>query len=126
MTPLPWLYNRYALTLGVIAILVVGWNLYVAFHQDGIITGRVVGPDNQPLRGASVVLSEKTLLVTTPKAKTTTDEKGEFRFTGHNLYHLYLEASQEGIGTTGTREFRLYFRGQNLFIDKTLRLEPRK
>ena len=126
MTPIPWLYNRYTLTLGTMAVLVVGWNLYVAFHNDGIIAGRVVGPDHQPLPGASVVLSEKTLLVTTPRAKATTNEKGEFRFTGHNLYRLYLEASQEGIGALTAQEFRLYFRGQNLFIDKPLRLEPRK
>jgi hypothetical protein len=116
------LLNRYTITFGLMAVVVAGWNLYIAFNNDGIITGRVVGPDNKPMAGATVVLSERTLLVTAARARTTTDANGEFLFKGHRLYHLYLEAFKEGAGRMPPKEFRLYFKGQNMTLDRPLRL----
>jgi hypothetical protein len=121
-----WLFNRYTLTLGSIVLLVGIWNIYVALNNDGIITGKVVGVDNNPVAGATVVLNEKNLLVTIAKARAITNESGEFRFTNHNLYRLYLEAFKEGHGRTPPLEFRLYFKRQNIFIDKPLRLVESK
>ena len=121
-----WLRNRYTLTLGSIALLVAGWNIYVALNNDGIITGRVVTADLRPVSGATVVLSERSLLVAVPKGRAVTNEKGEFRFTGHTLHRLYLEAHKEGAGRMPPREFRLYFKGQNLFLDKPLILAGSK
>lgn len=120
----PW--NRYTVTLGAILLLVGLWNLDVALNDDGIITGWVVGPDNHPVEGATVVLSERTLLVSAARARTTTDPHGAFRFSGHRLYHLYLEAFREGVGRMPPREYRLYFKGQNLTLRHPLRLEPAK
>ncbi len=118
--------NRYTITFGAIALLVGLWNLYVALHDGGLITGRVVGPDNRPVEGATVVLSERTLLVSAVRAQATSDATGAFRFSGHRLYHIYLEARKEGVGRTPPREIRLYFRGQNLVLRQPLRLEPAK
>ena len=120
----PW--NRYTITLGAIVLLVGLWNLHVALNDDGIITGWVVGPDNHPVEGATVVLSERTLLVSAVRERTTTDPNGAFRFSGHKLYHIYLEAYREGVGRMPPREYRLYFRGQNLALRHPLRLEPVK
>lgn len=120
----PW--NRYTITLGAIILLVGTWNLYVAINDGGIITGQVVGSDNHPVESATVVLSEKTLLVSAVRARTTTDANGSFRFTGHKLYHMYLEAYREGVGRMPPREYRLYFKGQNLTLHHPLRLEPVK
>ena len=120
------LLNRYTITFGLMAVITAGWNLYIVLNNDGIITGRVMGPDNQPVAGAAVVLSEKTLLVTAPRARTTTDANGEFRFKGHKLYRLYLEAFKEGIGRMEPKEFRLYFKGQNMALDRPLRLAEGK
>jgi hypothetical protein len=39
--------NRYTITFSAMAIITALWNLYIAFNNDGIIAGRVVGPDNQ-------------------------------------------------------------------------------
>ena len=118
----PW--NRYTITLGSILLLVGLWNLYVTLNNDGVITGRVVDPDNLPVEGATVVLSERTLLVSAVRARTTTDAKGAFRFLGHKLYHIYLEAYREDVGRMPPREYRLYFKGQNLTLRHPLRLEP--
>ncbi len=37
------LLNRYTIVFGTIALVVIAWNLYVATHNDGRISGRVVG-----------------------------------------------------------------------------------
>ncbi len=118
--------NRYSITFGTIALLAGLWNLYVAINDGGIITGQVVGPDDHPVEGATVVLSEKTLLVSAVRARTTTDARGAFRFSGHRLYHIYLEAYREGVGRMLPKEFRLYFKGQNLRLRHPLRLEQAK
>jgi hypothetical protein len=117
-----FLWNRYTITFGGLALLAGLWNVYVALNNDGIIGGRVVGPDGRPVEGATVVLSEKTLLVSAARAKTITDASGSFRFSGHRLYHIYLEASKEGVGRMPSKEFRLYFKGQNLTLRGPLRL----
>ena len=116
--------NRYSITFGAMALLAGLWNVYVGLNDDGIITGRVVGPDNRPVERAIVILSEKTLLVSAVRAQTPTDANGVFRFSGHKLYHLSLEAFREGVGRIPPREFRLYFKGQNLTLPQALRLEP--
>jgi hypothetical protein len=121
-----WLRNRYTLTLGSIAALAISWNIYVALNNHGIITGRVVTADQRPVSGATVVLSERSLLVAVPKGRATTNEKGEFRFAGHSLHHLYLEAYKEGAGRMAPKEFRLYFQGQNLLLEKPLVLADTK
>ncbi len=52
--------NRYMVTFGSIAIVTALWNLYIAFNNDGVIAGRVVGPDNRAVAGATVTLFQKT------------------------------------------------------------------
>jgi hypothetical protein len=117
-----WLRNRFVVTFGGAALLTAIWNVYIVYHDDGIIRGQVVGPDGVAVSGATVKLSEKTLLVSQARGQTTTDADGRFEFTGHRMHRLYLEADKDGIGRYGPREYRLYFNGENLFLDKPLRL----
>ena len=119
-----FLLNRYIITFGAIGILSGALNLYVALNNDGIIMGYVLGPDNRPVEGASVILSEKSLLVATPRGETRSDSEGKFTFTGHDCYRIYLEAKKEGVGRSKMVEYRLYFRGQNKKISEPLRLKP--
>jgi hypothetical protein len=117
-----WLRNRFVVTFGGAALLAASWNVYIVYHDDGIIEGQVVGPDGAAVSGATVRLSEKTLLVSQPKGRTTTDVDGRFRFTGHWMHRLYLEADKEGVGRFAPREYRLYFNGENLFLRTPLQL----
>ena len=114
------------ITLGAIVIIVALWNLYVAFNNDGIIAGRVVGSDNLPVEGATVTLFQKTLYVAEPRDKTATDKNGAFLFKGHASYKLWLEAIKQGFGKSPKEEYRLYFRNQNLNLRRPLRLEVTK
>jgi hypothetical protein len=116
------LNNRFVLTFGGIALAAALWNLYVAFNNDGIIKGQVVNDEGAPVEGARVILSERSLLVARLRGQTVTDAEGRFAFHDHELYRLYLEAIKEDAGRFGPREYRLYFKGQNLELDMPLRL----
>ena len=116
--------NRYTISFGITIVIALLWNLFVIFNDSGILNGRVVNRDNQPIGNARVVLSEKTLLVTVPRDKVITDADGYFRFEGHRLFHLYLEASKDDSGSSSSQEVRLYFKGQNKTLKKPLIMEP--
>jgi hypothetical protein len=117
-----WLRNRFVVTFGGAALLTAVWNVYIVYHDDGIITGQVVGPDGAAVPGATVKLSEKTLLVPQARGETKTDADGRFEFKGHKMHRLYLEADKDGIGRFAPREYRLYFNGENLILGKPLQL----
>jgi hypothetical protein len=117
-----WLLNRFVATIVAVAVAIGAWNLYVTRNDDGLIEGRVVGPDGAPVEGAIVTLSERTLLVAQPRGKATTDANGRFVFENHKLHRLYLEADKDGAGRVGPIEYRLFFKGQNMTLDEPLRL----
>ena len=108
-----WLVNRVTITFGLIAVVVVAWNLYVRAHDDGILEGRVVDADGRPVEGAKVVLSERTIVSLAPIAETVTDRDGGFRFNGHDRHALVLTVEKPELGQSGRIEVRLYFRNQN-------------
>jgi hypothetical protein len=117
-----WLKNRFVITFGGVALLAVVWNVYIAYHDDGVIEGRVVAADGTAVEGATVTLSERTLLVAQAVGRTKTDAEGRFHFEGHQLHRLYLEAAKQDVGRFGPREYRLYFKSENLLLDEPLKL----
>jgi hypothetical protein len=118
------LRNRYAVVLGLLALAVGAWNAYVAAHDDGIVEGRVVGPDGAPVAGVTVTLRERTLTTLEPRATTRTGRDGSFRFAGQRGHHIELEAAREGGSPSLRVVYRLAFRGQNLRLAGPLRLGP--
>jgi hypothetical protein len=120
-----WLGNRYVLVLGVIALGAGGWNAYVALHADGVVEGRVVGPDGRPVAGARVTFSERTLTTLEPRATVETDADGVFRFSGQMAHHFALEARKDGTGAAPRSLYRRWFRGQHVRLREPVRLAPR-
>lgn len=118
-----FLLNRYIVTFGTVAVVTIAWNIFIAFNDDGIIRGEVVDPRGRPVADATVVLSERSLLVTSPRDRATTDAYGEFVFTGHTFHRVWLAASKKGVGRYPQTEYRMYFKGQNMTLDEPLRLE---
>jgi hypothetical protein len=116
--------NRYTITFGIAVVIALLWNLFVIFNDSGILYGRVVDQKNRPISNARVVLSEKTLLVTAPRDEVFTDAEGYFKFEGHRLYHLYLKANKDDLGSSPSLEVRLYFKGQNKKLKEHLVLKP--
>lgn len=117
-----WLFNRFSITFGAFAVLIALWNVYVEANNSGLIAGRVIGPDGAPVIGATVSLSERTLLITRPKGTAETNKDGQFRFENQYVYRLYLTAEKSGVGETSAREYRLYFKGQELVLKEPLKL----
>ena len=118
------LLSRYTIVLGTLALVVIAWNLYVATHNHGRISGRVIGTDGQPVAGATVTLREKTLTTLEPRATAQTDGAGIFAFAGQGAHHFVLEAVKDGVGKSERAAYRRAFRGQNLSLAAPLRLEP--
>jgi hypothetical protein len=118
------LVNRYTLTFGTIGLVVLAWNLYVAAHDEGILEGRVVGPDGAPVEGAEVVLAERGVVSLIPIGRTTSAADGRFRFERHDRHALALTASREGLGRSPRLEVRLWFKNQNRVLEEPLRLLP--
>jgi hypothetical protein len=52
-TPRPFwqraLLNRFVLVPGAIVLIALIWNLYVATHDHGLVSGRVIDADGQPV-----------------------------------------------------------------------------
>lgn len=115
-----WLINRVTITLGLIVVVVVAWNLYVQAHDDGILEGRVVDASGAPVADAKVVLSEQTIVSLSPIAETTTDAAGRFRFERHDRHALVLTAEKPGLGQSARIDVRLYFKNQNRALDEPI------
>lgn len=115
-----WLVNRVTVTFGLIAVVIVAWNLYVQAHDDGILEGRVVDGDGTPVEGAKVVLNERTIVSLAPIAETTTDASGRFQFERHDRHALVLTAEKPGLGQSPRIDVRLYFRNQNRELEEPI------
>ena len=68
--------NRYVVVFGLIAAVAAAWSLYVARHDQGLVQGRVVGPDGRPVVAATVTLFERTLTTLEPRATVHTGPDG--------------------------------------------------
>lgn len=114
--------NRFTLTFGTIALGVLAWNIYVAGHDDGRLTGRVVDAAGRPVAGATVVLSRKTITSLDKLREATTDDAGRFAFDDHGQYVVVLTAEKPGQGRSPRLLTRLWFRNQNLDAPQILTL----
>jgi len=115
--------NRYSITFGLIGLAVLGWNLYVAAHRDGLLTGRVVAADGSAIAGATVKVRERTMVSSEPRAEAKTDAEGRFRVEGLDYHHLLVEVEAQGFKPLPRQSVRLWFRGQNRALDAPLTME---
>jgi len=118
------LLNRFTLSFGAIALVAFGWNLYVAQHDGGLLSGRVTTPDGKPVAGASVVLSRRTVTSVERVASELTDAQGRFEFRDHGQYAVVLTARKPEVGAAARRTERLWFRNQDRVLDQPLVLVP--
>ncbi|MBM3567757.1 MAG: carboxypeptidase regulatory-like domain-containing protein [Alphaproteobacteria bacterium] len=115
--------NRYSITFGLIGLAVLGWNLYVAAHRDGLLTGRVAAADGSAIAGATVKVRERTMVSSEPRAEAKTDAQGRFRVEGLDYHHLLVEVEAQGFKPLPRQSVRLWFRGQNRALEAPLTME---
>lgn len=116
------LLNRFVLVPAAIALVAALWNVYVATHNHGLVTGRVVDASGRPVAGATVALWIYNFTTYEERAKATTDGRGVFRFTDNPSHKIQLSAERPGVGRAPRQPVFLYFRSQDIDLAEPLRL----
>jgi hypothetical protein len=116
------LSNRFVLVPGVIAAVVLVWNIYVAMHNHGVVVGRVVDVNGNPVVDATVALWIFNFTTYEEKEHVTTDARGDFRFSNNPSYKLQISAEKPGVGRSDRVPVFLYFRSQDVDLSSPLRL----
>lgn len=119
-----WLRNRWVVVPGLLALLVLGWNLYAAARANGVVEGRVVDAQGNPVAGASVTLFNRSFITSEPRQQATTAADGSFRITGNASHAIQLLAAAPGFTPTPRKTVRLLFRAQDVHMTEPLRLSP--
>jgi hypothetical protein len=121
-----WLGSRWVIAPGVIGLVVVAWNAYVAAHDHGIVEGRVVDATGRPVSGATVMLFERGFVTHQERERKTSDAQGAVRFTDNRSHSIQLEADAPELGRTDRRIVRLWFAAQDVKLAQPLRFPASK
>jgi|ERR1700687_4002716 len=114
------LLNRFVVVVATIGAVAALWNVYVAFNADGIVKGRVVDPQGQPVAGATVRMMEQNFTTNSERGQTLTGADGSFEFSNNRSHNIRLRAEQGGVGRSEQKVVRLYFRAQNVALTEPL------
>ena len=114
------LFNRFVAVLAALAAAAGVWNGYVALHNHGIVSGRVIGATGEPVAGATVVLWVLNFTTFVENARVTTDADGRFVVINRNSHHIQLSAEKPGVGRSSRIDVRLYFRAQDVDLGAAL------
>jgi hypothetical protein len=109
--------------VGVLGVLIGGWNIYIGFHDDGVVAGRVVDQSGNGVENATVIIAEKTLEMLKNQQETPTDDQGYFRFEGIDMVEFIVWAEKSGYAEMKNRSYHLYFKKQNFQLPEPLVLE---
>lgn len=123
--PTKWrtiLFNRFVVVPSVLAVVVLVWNIYVATHNHGVVVGRVVDANGNPVAGATVALWIFNFTTYEEREHVTTDARGDFRFSNNPSYKLQISAEKPGVGRSDRIPVFLYFRSQDIDLSLPLRL----
>ena len=108
-----------------LAVLVVGWNVYIALNDDGLIEGQVRDRSGAAVPGATVIFFERNFIYYQEKQRTTTDARGAYRFDGMQVHVGQLEARTADGRHSDRRQLRLWFRAQNAEVAPLIIDAPR-
>ena len=120
------LVNRFMAVLASIALVVALWNVYVSYHDHGVIEGRVVDAEGRPVEGATVVLWVLNFTTYVEKTRATTGAGGAFTIRGNDSHNVQLEAEKPGVGRAPRVPVRLYFRAEDVVLTAPLVLTAAK
>ena len=107
----------------VVGVLIGAWNIYISFHDDGTVAGRVVNDIGGGVGNATVIIAEKTLEMLKNQQEITTDDQGYFRFEGIEMVEFIIRAEKPGYAEMKNRSYHLYFKRQNFHLPEPLVLE---
>lgn len=119
------LNHRFVAAPLALIVIVVTWNIYIAFNDHGIIEGEVVDSDGAPVAGATVVFFERNFIYYEEKHRAVTDAKGHYRFTDMKAHIGQLEARTDDGRKSARRQLRLWFRSQDAAVPPLVVETPR-
>ena len=114
------LMNRFTITLAVIALATVLWNVYVSMHNHGMVAGRVVDGAGHPVSGATVVLWVLNFTTFSESTRTVTGPDGTFTLRNPSSHHIQIGAEKPGFRPSPRVPVRLYFRAQDVELSPPL------
>jgi len=106
-------------------VVVVAWNVYIAFNDHGIIEGEVTDRTGAPVIGATVVFFERNFIYYEEKQRAVTDAKGHYRFSDMKTHIGQLEARTDDGRKSARRQLRLWFRSQDTEVAPLVVETPR-
>ena len=114
------LRSRFVIVPAVLAVLIGGWNLYVARHDHGRLAGEVVTASGQPVSDATVILYQQQFTNQIEHARTQTDAMGRFHFGDNNAHLVQLQAQAPDGAQSPRVTVRLWFRAQDRVLSRPL------
>ena len=106
-------------------VVVVAWNVYIAFNDHGIIEGEVRDKAGAPVAGATVIFFERNFMYYEEKQRATTDTRGAYRFTDMKTHIGQIEARTDDGRKSARRQLRLWFRSQDTAVAPLVVETPR-
>ena len=119
------LTHRFFVVPLALALVVAGWNIYIAFNDGGLIEGEVRDRAGAPVPGATVIFFERNFIYYQEKQRTTTDAQGAYRFDAMQVHVGQLEARTADGRQSERRQLRLWFRAQNAEVAPLIVDAPR-
>jgi hypothetical protein len=110
------LLNRFVLVPGALALIAALWNVYVDFHDHGLVAGRVVDAAGRPVEGATVVLWVLDFTTYVETSSATTGPDGTFRIRDNPSHNIQIGAEKPGVGRSTRIPVRLYFRAEDVTL----------
>jgi hypothetical protein len=118
------LLSRFVVVPAVLGLAIGGWNLYVALHAHGHLSGTVVDAEGQPVAGATVILFAHDFVTQVEKSRTLSDAAGRFHFDDNNSHLVQVQAMYGSVSSPRVT-IRLWFRAQDRVVENGLRLAAR-
>ncbi len=118
------LLNRFVIVPLILVAVTAAWNVYISFHDDGIVAGEVRDAAGAPVANAVVILYDRNFVTYRESQRTRSDAAGRFRFDNNNTHLGQIEAQTADGLHSERRPIRLWFRAQNFVLDSPLVLRP--
>jgi hypothetical protein len=111
------LASRFVVVPAVLAVLIAAWNLYIGFHDDGVVAGEVRDAGGAPVAGAVVILYDRNFVTYRETQRTRSGADGRFRFDDFRSHLGQVEAEAPDGRRSERVPIRLWFRAQNVLLD---------
>lgn len=108
------LASRFVILPLVLAVLILAWNVYIGFHDDGIVAGEVRDQAGTPVAGALVILYDRNFVTFRETQRTRSGADGRFRFDAFRSHLGQVEAQAPDGRHSERLPIRLWFRSQNM------------